>query len=109
MCQVSARRTMISRRSAAKHTIAQEVTVMLSHPDSFIDLALIRHQELQAECARYRLSTQAAPTRRAGSRHSGTRARFSAIADRLRPWFRDLTDPEKLLEAFARMNYPNPM
>ena len=82
---------------------------MLPHPDAFIELAMIRHQELQAECARYHLDAQSDPARRVGTRLTGTRARFSAIAIGLRDRLRALRDPEKLLEAFARMNYPIPM
>jgi hypothetical protein len=100
---------MTSRRSTALRTIAKEVVTMLSHPDAFIDLAMIRHQELQAECARYRLSAQAAPARGADAQLAGARARLSGLASRLRSQLRALRDPEKLLEAFSRIDYPIPM
>ena len=82
---------------------------MVSHPDSLINFGLIRHQEMQSECARYRLSTQAAPARREAAQFAGTRAKLRAIAQCLRTQLRELNDPEKLLEAFARMHYPMTM
>jgi hypothetical protein len=82
---------------------------MLSHPNSTIYLSVIRHQELRAECARYHLSAQVAPTRRSGRQLAVTQATVSAIASSLRTRLRELRDPEKLLETFSRIDYPLPM
>jgi hypothetical protein len=82
---------------------------MLSHPDAIGELALIRHQELQAECTRYRRAAQAVPAPRGGMRFARTRARFTALTGHLRARLRELTDPEKLLDAFSRSDSPLPM
>ena len=81
---------------------------MISHPDSLVDLANIRHQELQAECACYRRSAQAGTSHRSAPRlPAGTRATLAAVLSGLRIRLQ-ATEIEKLFDVFARINHLEP-
>jgi hypothetical protein len=103
-------RTMDSRREPAPtRTIAQEVAVMVSHPDWIIDYATIRHQELQAECAQYRRSVQVGSSRNtAAPLRAVTQATRAAVSRRRRSRLR-VTKIEKLFDVFARINHLEPL
>jgi hypothetical protein len=83
---------------------------MITHPDSLTDLANIRHRELQAECARYRLSAQAVSIRRSESHLvARTRVALASLTSGLRIPLPGLREVEKLFDVFARINHVEPL
>ena len=79
-------------------------TVMVS-PHTVIEFGLMRHQELQTENNRFRRSSQVMPDRQRPPQPLVTaRASMVARLSSLRGRLRGITDAEKLLDTFARMD-----